>query len=361
MRVVICWAKIAGYTAACWRALAARPGIDLRVLAFVDDNIEQAFAPEVLHGVSCQLLSPQERNDPDRVRSLVLEQQPDALILCGWFHPPYVKLAFHPALSKARKLMVMDTPWRGGLRQQLAKLRLRRYLERMDYIFVAGERSWQYARRLGVAEARIRRGMNACDFPIFAAAIERRRAAPQWPRKFLYTGRYVREKGLDTLLEGYARYRRRVSDPWPLTCCGKGPLRSMLISAAGVEDRGFVQPSDLPDVMAEHGAFVLTSRSEPWGVVIAEASAAGLPIICTEAVGASVELVRSYFNGLTVATDDPPSLAAALQWMHEHPERLPGLGRQGHHLAAAFSAEMWAQRWFEALTSGSVNPSQSSQ
>ena len=62
------------------------------------------------------------------------------------------------------------------------------------------------------------------------------------------------------LLAAYARYRGRVPDPWPLTCCGKGELKGALAGAAGVEELGFVQPGDLRDVLARAGAFVLASR-----------------------------------------------------------------------------------------------------
>ena len=44
--------------------------------------------------------------------------------------------------------------------------------------------------------------------------------------------------------------------------------------------------------MAECGAFVLPSRKEPWGVVVQEAAAARMPVICSDSVGAGDHLVR---------------------------------------------------------------------
>jgi hypothetical protein len=34
-------------------------------------------------------------------------------------------------------------------------------------------------------------------------------------------------------------------------------------------------------------------------------------------------------------------------WMHEHRDRLPGMGRRGQQLAAAYSASLWAERWHQ--------------
>jgi glycosyltransferase involved in cell wall biosynthesis len=274
-------------------------------------------------------------------------------------------LPFNPALSKAKFVMAIDTPMkydaRGRFRQWAGRMKLRRLLGEIDRIIVPGERSWQYARFLGFDESQIRRGVYGFDYERFGPLLERRLSRPGgWPKRFLFAGRYVPQKGIDVLLEAYAIYRRRhVADAWPLTCSGTGPLIDQVrraTEAGGVEDAGFVQPQDQPALWAECGAFVLSSRYEPWGVVVAEACAAGLPVVCTEACGASVELVRSHYNGLTVATGDANDLARGLSVIHAAYDRLPEMGRRGQPLAAAFSADAYADRWaamFEELVAAS--------
>ena len=44
--------------------------------------------------------------------------------------------------------------------------------------------------------------------------------------------------------------------------------RDEIVAWEGVSDIGFVQPSELPRVFLEHGAYVIASRYEPWGVAI---------------------------------------------------------------------------------------------
>jgi glycosyltransferase involved in cell wall biosynthesis len=95
----------------------------------------------------------------------------------------------------------------------------------------------------------------------------------------------------------------------------------------------------------QHSVFVLVSRYEPWGVALAEAQYAGMPVICSEAVGASVELVRHHTNGLLVPTEDAAAIAQAMAWMESHPDRLAEMGATGKALAAPFAATYWAQRW----------------
>jgi glycosyltransferase involved in cell wall biosynthesis len=244
-------------------------------------------------------------------------------------------------------MMGMDTPLTGTWRQWLGRFKLAGYVGKMSRVIVPGERAWQYARFLGLPESRIRRGLYGIDFAGLSSLHAARAVA--WPKRFLFTGRYTAVKGIDTLAAAYRLYRGQVRDPWPLTCCGQGPLADVLRKTEGVEDRGFVQPADLRQIMLESGVFVLASTYDPWPLVIVEACAAGLPVICTEACGSSVELVRSQFNGLTVASGDATSLAAVMRWTHDHENLLPTMGERAVRLAEPYSADLWAERWMHIM------------
>jgi glycosyltransferase involved in cell wall biosynthesis len=258
-------------------------------------------------------------------------------------------------LAGARFILGMDSPWRGTLAQRFARYRLAHFTGGLDLVVMAGERSREYAQRIGIAEAKLRSGFYGFDYPRFARAAEARPAA--WPRQFLFAGRYAPEKDVPTLVRAYASYRATVEQPWGLTCCGSGP-DAHLLGADGITDAGFVAPERLPEVLSGHGAFVLPSRFEPWGVVIAEAAAAGLPILCSSACGAAIDIVRPYYNGIVVAPGDAPALARAMRWIHDHESTLGEMGRRGQPLAEAFSAVAWAERWhnymLETLDTGAA-------
>jgi glycosyltransferase involved in cell wall biosynthesis len=166
---------------------------------------------------------------------------------------------------------------------------------------------------------------------------------------FLFVGRYVEEKGIRDLAAAYRLYRTKVEKAWPLVCAGRGELASLLADA-GAEDSGFVQPEDLPRLMHEASAFVLPSRFEPWGVVVQEAAAAGLPLIVSEACGASVHLVRDGYNGFITETGNYKHLASALIRMHrlnevEHEE----FGQRSFELSKQYTPERWARTLREGL------------
>jgi glycosyltransferase involved in cell wall biosynthesis len=345
LRVVVCWAEISGYIASCFQALAQRPGVDLHVL-----HPEQLLnrpnpfdVGRLLDGVSNQVFAIGRRDLDAYLLDAVAAREPDAVVLCGWIVWPYTRLITAAPLDKAAKLLGMDTPWRGTAAQRVARWRLGHFARKLALLVTASDRSAEYARRIGVHESRIRPGFYGFNAAVFARAAAQRPTT--WPRRFLFAGRYVTAKDLSTLVRGYAIYRDSVSDPWTLTCSGQGPEAHILDGAAGVVDAGFSQPADLPRLFAEHGAFVLASRFEPWGVVIAEAAAAGLPIICTSACGAALDIVRSYYNGVIIPPNEPEALARAMRWIHDHEASASAIGARGHALADAFGAEKWAERW----------------
>lgn len=348
MKCVVCWTNISGYMAACWRALATRPGIDLDVIAYADEHAssDTGFDGGMLAGIRHRLLSPGERDDATIVERLVCERRPDVMLVCGWGFPAYRRLSTVRDLAHVPFIMSMDTPWLGTVRQTVTIPLKSRYVRRMAAVLVAGERAAEHARRIGVPEGRIHKGVYAYDERLFHADLleERLEMPGGWPRRFLYVGRYVANKGVDVLLEGYAAYRRSVSDPWSLTCCGRGALGPQVAAAEGVTDLGFVQPENQPAVLRDHGAFILPSRYEPWGVVLAEALASGLPAVCSTAVGAGVELLHPHSNGWLVPPGDPRALATALRRIHDRADDLPAMGRRAAAVAPGYAATVWARR-----------------
>jgi glycosyltransferase involved in cell wall biosynthesis len=343
LKVVFCWSDISGYMAACWRALHQTGDVDVFVIAF-RALTETAFGERLMADIPCRLLDLTERQDEATIERLVLAERPDAIVLCGWFHQPYVKLVSVPLLQQTAWVMGMDTPWRDNLRQRLAPLALNSYLQRMHRVVVTGERSWQYAKHLGIAADRIERGMYGIDFQNWLPLWESR-ARSAWPRSFLFVGRYALVKALDILVAAYEMYRQRVDDPWNLVCCGQGELKQLLAQKSGIIDRGFLQPSEMNAVWQSAGAFILPSRFDPWPLAIVEAAAAGLPIICTDACGSAVEVVRPHYNGLVIPEDNVAALTKALVTFHHQYDRLPQWGKHSQELAAPYASNVWVDRW----------------
>jgi glycosyltransferase involved in cell wall biosynthesis len=105
----------------------------------------------------------------------------------------------------------------------------------------------------------------------------------------------------------------------------------------------------MENVWGDAGAFVLPSRFDPWPLALVEAAASGLPIVCSDACGSAVEVVRNGYNGLRVPDEDPGALARAFVQIQRRYDALPKWGRRAQRFAAPHSAERWAGRWARLL------------
>lgn len=335
--------------AACWKQLSQQPDVQLRVVAWATSpTVDQScFDASITEAIDCRLLSVAERNDADIIEHEINSFHPDVVVIPGWLSPAYTTVVLRLKENRPGIVMGMDTPWTGRVRQRLTSWRYAQLFHKVDHVVVAGERTWQYAKHLGFPESQISRGVYGWDKASFSISRAPRRTGTS-SRNFVFVGRFAEEKGIVTLLDAYQRYRQSVSSPWPLTMCGSGPL-SELIQGEGIRSVGFVQPADLPSVLRESDVFVLPSHYEPWGVALAEAMGAGLPVIATEACGAALDLVRSYWNGLLVSTGSAAALAESFVWFHQHEDRLEEMGINAQQAAEPFSADNWGVRWKAVL------------
>jgi glycosyltransferase involved in cell wall biosynthesis len=223
-------------------------------------------------------------------------------------------------------------------------------------IWVPGERQAIFAKRLGFEQRAIFWGLYSCDQPgIETLHLSRLADKRTMPRSFLFVGSFVSRKGVDQLVGAYQSYRERSIDPWPLICCGAGPLRSHLEGRPGIRVEGFVQPDRLRDMLATAGCLVLPSNSEHWGVVVHEAASAGLVILATENVGAAVHLVQDNYNGYIFDGRDVRGLAALMSHVSNLSEaRLDAMSRASHLLSKQFTPARWADTLLQAHDSFSL-------
>lgn len=346
MDVVFCWTGVTPTMVAGWRAFAALPGVRLKLLIELPSRTDTAFDEgRVLAGLDHTLRAADEPLDRHGLEREIAAFSPDVIAVLGWRGPMCRAVAESPVFRSVPKIFAFDMPFRWTLRKLLAPLVLRRYLCRFERAFVTGARAAAYARHLGFRPGLIETGLFAMDTGAWHDARAARPEVERYPRRFLYVGRYAREKRIDLLAAAYERYRGRVAEPWGLTCAGMGPEKGRLAGHEGVTDVGFVQPDELPRLFARHSCFVIASDYDPWPMVIAEALASGMPVVCTAACGSHVELVQPFGNGVVCRTGDVEGLARALEWIHTHAADIPALASRCTAAVEPYSAAAWAARF----------------
>lgn len=139
---------------------------------------------------------------------------------------------------------------------------------------------------------------------------------------FLYVGRLWSGKGLDYLFEAY----RAVAAKCPnvsLLLVGDGVDEEYYRTAVSPDERirfaGFVKRQDLPTYYALADVFVFPTLGDPHGLVVEEAMAAGLPVICSDAAGDIRERVPDGKAGHVVAAADAKVLAGRMHTLAAAP------------------------------------------
>jgi glycosyltransferase involved in cell wall biosynthesis len=139
--------------------------------------------------------------------------------------------------------------------------------------------------------------------------------APGQPPVILSAGRLTRQKDHETLVRGFALLRERT--PARLIILGEGEERGNLERLTGqLSLRADVQ---LPGFtlnpfayMARARLFVLSSRWEGFGNVLAEAMACGAPVVSTDCPSGPAEILQNGVFGRLSPVGDAPALASAM-------------------------------------------------
>jgi glycosyltransferase involved in cell wall biosynthesis len=188
-----------------------------------------------------------------------------------------------------------------------------------------------------------------CDLTAFLAQPRHTRTSDEVT--FLFCGQMIARKGVDLLLTAFAELPSRAR----LLLVGREAELQSLLSPLSAEVRaridyaGFQAPDDLPRFFAQADVFVLPSRYDGWGVVVNQALGAGLPVICSDKVGAGYDLVREGVNGCVFAAGDADTLRASMQRLLDEPALSDQYGDASRQSAAHWQPAIGAAKWVKIL------------
>lgn len=183
-------------------------------------------------------------------------------------------------------------------------------------------------------------------------------ADPTWLRKrlelppediiLIHVGRLGKEKNIAFVLQAFARVHQLVANT-RLVLVGSGPLKSNLesqVQALGVEDAvtfaGSFSFTEMPNVYAGADLFVFASVTETQGLVVAEAKAAGLPVVAVKAYGVQ-EMVADGEDGYLTPLDQNKFIDAILRLIND-PSLRQKMGQQAYSNVQLLSSQAMAKK-----------------
>jgi glycosyltransferase involved in cell wall biosynthesis len=352
------------YHCARLRALADQgPAVAIEVVR--KDTTYQWDVVDDSQGFRRVTLFPELMADQPRVGDLrrrlyrcLASEQPRAVAIPGW-SAPYALLALSWCLKTSTPAVLMSESTVFDRRRPFLGERIKRKLLRLyQAALVGGRRHTEYLHHFGFPEVAVFPGYDVVDNAHFGRLQPGAEAELGARQSFLVSCRFIRVKNLPRLLEGYARYRQEAgSAAWGLVLAGDGPERDKVAEAMrmlnlddSVRLAGFVQYDGLPARYARAGAFILPSVSEPWGLVVNEAMAAGLPVLVSNRCGCAPDLVQEGRNGFTFdpyETEELARLMLRLSSMRE--DKRAAMGQASREIISRWTPETFATNLMKAV------------
>lgn len=179
---------------------------------------------------------------------------------------------------------------------------------------------------------------------------KKKQLAIQEKRIILSVGRIIHLKGFDILLNAFAD----TDSDWGLYIIG-GEINKefeniiKLRNIMNVHFITFKSSEVLRQYYIAADLFVLPTRYDPWGLVINEAMAHGLPVISTYSCGAGIEMIREGENGYLYKPEEIQALKIYLTELMKSPGKRASMGEKGLATARQYTIEKMAEAHYFVL------------
>ncbi|HBS29824.1 MAG TPA: hypothetical protein DEB06_10340, partial [Phycisphaerales bacterium] len=231
------------------------------------------------------------------------ENKPEAVMLVGYHRLPLLGALLWCRLRGVPALLWGDSNVRGdrlkGLKRRVKQSVLPWVLRQYSACLACGSMGQQFFQRYGVKSDRLHLSPVEPDYDqierldsSWEEEATKRFGLDNGMRRIVISSRLVGIKRVDLSIRAFAAIAAERAG-WEMVILGDGPERAALeaLVPAGLKHRvrfmGFVGQQELVTSVYRRSEVLLHAASwEPWALVINEATAAGLAMVTTEAVGA---------------------------------------------------------------------------
>lgn len=173
-------------------------------------------------------------------------------------------------------------------------------------------------------------------------------------KRVIFAGRFTEQKGIDDLFRIWQLVYESRPD-WHLDVYGDGELRPwMEQQAENLQCNIHIHQAthDVFECYMQSSIFVLTSRYEPFGLVIPEAMSCGLPVVSFDCPSGPPDIITDGVDGFLVRNRDVEFFATRVVQLIDSREQRLTMGRHAIASAQRYSVDLIMPRWkslFEQL------------
>jgi glycosyltransferase involved in cell wall biosynthesis len=226
----------------------------------------------------------------------------------------------------------------------------RQIYRRADAFLAYSSKTEDFLRLRGAHLNRIVRGAQVVPAEQLPEPIHSRsQLGLQGKRVVLYVGYFNERKGLPDLIDAFQAV---ATDNDCLALVGDGPSRAVLLAQAEKDPRilfpGYLDGADKTSWYAAADLFVLPTYHDPWGLVVNEAMAFGLPIIATDAAASAHDLIDGT-NGFMIPSGQPAVLAEKIDQLLHSPQMCSEMGQRSKAIIQHYTVDTASRRFIKAI------------
>jgi len=302
---------------------------------------------------------------------LLLARRPDVLVSL-YAEPVFITGWLLAKLRGSKTGFWVEVTFDRWIKRRAYKTWIRRWLfRRVDAIVAVGADGKRFAEHAGATTKKIFYAPHVIDVPHYANGARLAHPCRGQLRTelglhgtiFVYVGRLWWGKGLIYLLEAFEAAQMHAGEEISLLLVGDGPDEAKLKqrcverSLRHVVFAGFKQKPELPRYYAACDVFVFPTLGDPYGLVVDEAMACGLPVISSSAAGEIRDRIEAGVNGYIVPPEDSAALAERMLELAGDPALRRRMGEHSYEKIKDHTPERWA-RDFERIVDRLLEPKQ---
>lgn len=278
------------------------------------------------------------------IRKVILKKKPDIIIVCdavAWVFIPWLVNTKTPILFETHVSISLKKILNNGL---LSTIRIKivqffkkitaRKFDRFIFETEAGSKEWNLD--------------NSIVIPNPISFVSQNLASLE-NKKAIAVCRHSYEKGIDRLLLIWKRVLENHPD-WSLDIYGQwdSDLRyqKMAESLKISKNVNFIAPTiDIQNRLNQASVFLMTSRSEAFGMVLIEAMASGLPCIVYDCPIGPSEIVENNYNGFLIEDDNIDLFVEKVELLIEDKNLRLAMGKKANEGARKYNIDEIMKKW----------------
>ncbi len=349
MNIVILYTTIGHYMYATINAIT-QLNQDAHVYVVFDDKYGVDKNYNKLEEIARVKYIPKASLSKAQLYNFIVELNPKILYFPAWQDREYFHVVKKIRRLKSKTIFIggFDDIWFGRLRQVVGSIYFRLFYRKyFDYAWISGKPQYSYAQRMGFDMETIINDLYCADTNTFIEVVNENRQ-----KRFLFVGRFVKEKGLDVLLDAYDMLEEDIKEEWSLCLIGAGSLLNQIQKRQSrfIKIIPYLQKDELKVELQKGGVCVIPSNKDQWGLPVHEMALSGYPLIVSSAVGSASEFLISGLNGYKFKKGNVQSLYKAFVKITSLSEKeLNNFGSQSEKLGARINSKFSAASFLSVI------------